>query len=110
MHPMAVDLSIVIPVYNEAPNLEELHEELTLALAPGEQAGRSYEIIFVDDGSRDGSFELLSAIHERDARHVRVARFRRNFGQTAAFAAGFELARGALERGLSDAGGWFGRA
>ena len=86
------DLSVVIPVYNEAPNLEALHQEFTAVLSG---VGRTYEIILVDDGSSDASFETLSKIHARDKR-VRVIRFRRNFGQTAAFAAGFAAARGAL--------------
>ncbi|MEZ5318586.1 MAG: glycosyltransferase family 2 protein [Vicinamibacterales bacterium] len=89
---MAPDLSVVIPVYNEAPNLETLHEEFTATL---EAWGRPYELILVDDGSRDESFEILSRLHARDPR-VRVIRFRRNFGQTAAFAAGFAAARGRL--------------
>jgi len=87
-----IDLSIVIPVYNEAPNLETLHRELTEAL---ETWGRSYEIILVDDGSTDESFERLERLQARDHR-VRVIQFRRNFGQTAAFAAGFAEARGRL--------------
>ena len=85
-------LSVVIPVYNEAPNLDQLHREFTDALAAW---GRSYELILVDDGSTDESFERLKAIQTRDAR-VRVIQFRRNFGQTAAFAAGFAYARGQL--------------
>lgn len=84
------ELSIVIPVYNEAPNLAELHKELAAALTG---AGRPYEILLVDDGSTDGSFEILRDLHARDP-HVRVIQFRRNFGQTAAFAAGFAAARG----------------
>ena len=86
------DLSIVIPVYNEAPNLEELHREITVAL---ERSGRPYEVLFVDDGSTDDSFDRLRRIHSRD-RRVRVIQFRRNFGQTAGFAAGFAEARGRL--------------
>lgn len=93
MQPMAIDLSVVIPVYNEAPNLEELHAELDAALSRGPYA---YEVIFVDDGSRDESHSILTTLHARDPRHVRVVRFRRNFGQTAAFAAGFALARGRI--------------
>jgi glycosyltransferase involved in cell wall biosynthesis len=89
---MGLDLSVVIPVYNEAPNLQELYRELTDTLA---RSGRSYEILFVDAGSTDASFELLAAIQAGDPR-VRVVRFRRNFGQTAAFSAGFALARGAV--------------
>lgn len=87
---MAPEVSIVIPVRNEAPNIPELHAELTRAL---EGSGRTYEILFIDDGSTDESFRLLAGIQERDSR-VRVIRFRRNFGQTAAFAAGFAHARG----------------
>lgn len=88
--PVTPELSVVIPVRNEAPNLEPLCRELAETL---DRSGRSYEIIFVDDGSTDGSFEILQAVHERDAR-VGVIQFRRNFGQTAAFAAGFAAARG----------------
>jgi glycosyltransferase involved in cell wall biosynthesis len=92
MGPPAVtpDLSVVIPVYNEAANLEPLCRELTETL---DRAGYSYEIIFVDDGSTDDSFEILQAQHKHDPR-VGVIQFRRNFGQTAAFAAGFAAARG----------------
>jgi glycosyltransferase involved in cell wall biosynthesis len=85
---MSPDLSVVIPVRNEAPALKELHREITQALA-----GRAYEIIVVDDGSTDESFELLARLQAADPR-LRVIRFRRNFGQTAAFAAGFDYARG----------------
>lgn len=84
------DLSIVIPLYNEAPNLPELHRELTAALT---KWGRSYEVLFVDDGSQDDTFHVAARLRENDP-HVRVVRFRRNFGQTAAFAAGFAYARG----------------
>jgi glycosyltransferase involved in cell wall biosynthesis len=87
---MAVDVSVVIPLRNEAPNVVELHRELTSVL---EAFGREYEIITIDDGSTDETFELLARIQARDSR-VRVIRFRRNFGQTAAFAAGFAHARG----------------
>jgi len=83
-------LSLVIPVFNEEGNLEMLHSRIHEALR--DLAG-SYAIIFVDDGSTDGSFEALRELHRRDD-HVIVIRFRRNFGQTAAFAAGFKRARG----------------
>jgi glycosyltransferase involved in cell wall biosynthesis len=86
------DISLVIPIYNEAANLDALHSEITEAFSSW---GRTYELILVDDGSRDGSFERLAAIHAADPR-VRVVQFRRNFGQTAAFAAGFAHARGRL--------------
>ena len=87
---MVPDLSVVIPLYNEEPNVAELHRELTAALGAW---GRPYELLFIDDGSVDGTFAALKALQEGDP-HVRVIAFRRNFGQTAAFAAGFEHARG----------------
>jgi glycosyltransferase involved in cell wall biosynthesis len=85
-----VELSVVIPVHNEADSLEELHRELRAAL---DAWGRPYEIIVVEDGSTDGSFAILARLQALDPR-LRVIRFRRNFGQTAAFAAGFAYARG----------------
>jgi glycosyltransferase involved in cell wall biosynthesis len=86
------DISVVIPVRNEAPALTELHRELTETLGAW---NRSYELIVIDDGSTDESFEILSRLQATDPR-LRVIRFRRNFGQTAAFAAGFDHARGRL--------------
>jgi len=86
------ELSIVIPIYNEAPSLRQLHAELTETLT---RWGRPYEILAVDDGSRDDSFAILAELQAVDP-HLRVIRFRRNFGQTAAFAAGFDHARGRL--------------
>jgi len=85
-----VELSVIIPIKNESPNLEALHLEVTAALGPW---GRPYEVIVVDDGSTDDSFTTLSRIQAADPRW-RVIRFRRNFGQTAAFSAGFAHARG----------------
>src|SRR5262245_54349859 len=90
--PMRPDLSIVIPIHDEAPTLDELYRELTEVLSAWP---RGYELIFVDDGSSDASFDILEKIHRRDGR-VRVIQFRRNFGQTAAFAAGFAEAQGRL--------------
>lgn len=89
---MQPELSIVIPVHNESPNIKPLYEELTQTL---ERYGRPYELLIVDDGSTDDSFEQLAALQARDPR-LRVIRFRRNFGQTAAFAAGIAHARGRL--------------
>jgi glycosyltransferase involved in cell wall biosynthesis len=86
------ELSVVVPVYNEEGNLAALHQELTSVLDP---FGKRYEVLFVDDGSTDASFALLSSIHHRDPR-VRVIRFRKNFGQTAALAAGFAEAKGGV--------------
>ena len=87
---MTRDLSIVIPLVDEAVNLEQLYRELTETLV---EFGRDYELLFIDDGSTDATFELLARFRASDAR-VRVIRFRRNFGQTAAFSAGFAHARG----------------
>jgi len=85
-----MDVSVVIPVFNERDNLRPLHVELTAAMA---RLGRRYEVLYVDDGSVDGTRDVLRRIHSEDAR-VRVLTFRRNFGQTAALAAGFHHARG----------------
>jgi glycosyltransferase involved in cell wall biosynthesis len=87
---MSPDLSIVIPIRNESPNIPELYRQMTESL---ERSGRSYEVLLVEDGSTDDSFERLAALQAADSR-LRVIRFRRNFGQTAAFAAGFAMARG----------------
>jgi glycosyltransferase involved in cell wall biosynthesis len=83
-------LSVVVPLYNEAENVTRFYERLKPCL---EKIDRPYEVILVDDGSSDGSFELLRGICEKDQR-VRAIRFRRNFGQTAAMAAGIDHARG----------------
>ena len=85
-----MDLSIVVPIYNEEENIPLLVETISAALA---DSRLDYELILVDDGSGDGSFPLLKGIAESDPR-VRVIRFRRNFGQTAAMAAGFDAATG----------------
>jgi glycosyltransferase involved in cell wall biosynthesis len=87
-----IDLSVVIPIYNESENLEPLCREFTEALNAW---GRPFEILLVDDGSNDGSFEILRRLQAADPR-LRVIQFRRNFGQTAAFAAGIAYARGRL--------------
>ncbi len=84
------ELSLVIPVYNEVENLRPLCDAIRKALDP---LGRAYEVVFVDDGSTDGSGELLRDLRRGDAR-LRVLRFDRNHGQTAAFDAGFKAARG----------------
>lgn len=89
---ITLDLSIVIPVYNESGALSGLHSELTSTLS---ELDRSYEIIAVNDGSSDDSLEVLRRLQQDDS-HLRIVNFRRNFGQTAAFAAGFDHARGAI--------------
>ncbi|MCG3211636.1 MAG: Dodecaprenyl-phosphate galacturonate synthase [Anaerolineae bacterium] len=85
-------LSIVLPIYNEVESIPHLLEELVPVL---DEIGHPFEILCVDDGSSDGSFDELVKLHQQDER-VRVVRFRRNFGQTAAFAAGFDRADGEL--------------
>lgn len=87
-----IDLSIAVPVFNEAENLPRLHEEIIAALAPEEL---SFEVLYVDDGSHDASPRVLQALARADSR-VRVIRLRKNCGQTAAFGAGFRAARGRL--------------
>ena len=89
---MTPELSIVIPIRNESPNIRPLYDELMAALGA---TGRSVEVIVIDDGSTDDSFAQLASLQAADPR-LRVIRFRRNFGQTAAFAAGFAFARGRL--------------
>src|SRR5262245_43380263 len=89
---MIPDLSVVIPIRNEAASLPELHREFSEVLTAW---GRPFELILIDDGSTDESFEIMARLQANDPR-VRVIRLRRNFGQTAAFAAGFDYARGRL--------------
>ncbi|MCB9883355.1 MAG: glycosyltransferase family 2 protein [Planctomycetes bacterium] len=83
-------LSVVVPIYDEEENLELLHGEIQAAL---DELPFASEVLYVDDGSRDRTPRILTSLHERDTR-VRVIRFRRNFGQTPALAAGFDHARG----------------
>jgi glycosyltransferase involved in cell wall biosynthesis len=85
-----MDVTLVVPIFNEAESIRLLHAELKKVL---DETGRSYEIVAVDDGSQDDSFAILKELHEQDP-HLKVIRFRRNFGQTAAFAAGFDYAQG----------------
>lgn len=89
-HEELLDLTVTVPIYNEAGSIPPLYQELKPVL---EELGLSYEILFVDDGSTDSSFEELKKIAEKDPL-VRVIRFRRNFGQTAAIDAGFTESRG----------------
>lgn len=88
----SLGLSIVIPVFNERDNVGRLSESILNAC---EATGISFEVIFVDDGSSDDTYEMLRDIHRRNPR-VLVIRLRRNYGQTAAMSAGFEHARGGV--------------
>lgn len=87
-----MDVSIIIPVFNERDNLEALHQEICEGLEGLEQ---DYEMLFIDDGSRDGSADVLMGLRAKDSR-VKVISFRKNFGQTAAISAGFDHAGGAV--------------
>lgn len=88
----SIDVSVVIPLFNEEDSLVELHGELTEVLS---RTDKSYEIIFVDDGSTDTSFDVLNQCFENDD-HVEVIKFRRNFGKAAALQAGIDIALGKL--------------
>jgi glycosyltransferase involved in cell wall biosynthesis len=85
-----VDLTIIIPVLNEVESLRPLVQEIVATL---DNEPIQYEVIFIDDGSNDGSYELMELLHQ-EYPQVGAIRFRRNFGQTAAFAAGFDFAQG----------------
>ncbi len=87
---MDIDLSVVIPVYNEETNIKILIPQVKSVL---DKIKKTYEIILVDDGSSDGTFKTLKKLAEQDP-NIKLIRFRRNFGQTAALSAGFDLARG----------------
>ncbi|MBK7826318.1 glycosyltransferase family 2 protein [Nannocystis sp.] len=86
------DLSVVIPVFNEVDSIDELHGQIVAAISA---MPRSYEILFVNDGSRDGSREKLNELAARDA-NVSVVHFRKNFGKSPALAAGFARVRGQI--------------
>jgi len=88
-----VKLSLIVPVYNEEENLPILFEAIRQALQP---LPHDWEVVFVDDGSQDGSLAALRILAEKDAAHVRVVILRRNFGQTAAIAAGIDHAVGEI--------------
>jgi glycosyltransferase involved in cell wall biosynthesis len=89
---MMEKVSIIVPIYNERKNLEPFVTALTQALEP---TGEDYEVLLIDDGSTDGSGPFLATLPARDPR-IRVIQFRRNFGQTAAMAAGFDYAEGSI--------------
>jgi undecaprenyl-phosphate 4-deoxy-4-formamido-L-arabinose transferase len=108
-------LSVIIPVYNEEENLKELGDRLLRTLST---MGRSFEIIFVDDGSNDNSWQLLSDLNREHPQEIRALQFNRNFGQHQAIFAGFQASRGRVmvtldaaepPRGDSPPGGQAGR-
>ncbi|MAE71591.1 MAG: glycosyltransferase [Gemmatimonadetes bacterium] len=86
-----MDLSVVVPLFDEEESIEDLHSEIHDALDP---LMLEWELIFVDDGSRDGSFEVLRALHDADPTRVRAISFRRNQGKAIALAEGFAVAEG----------------
>lgn len=86
----SIGLSVVVPIYNEEESIPQLYSSIQTAC---EKTMEMYEIIFIDDGSRDGSFQQLTTLYHDDP-SVKVIRFRKNYGQTAAMAAGFRAARG----------------
>ncbi len=85
-----LDISVILPVYNEEENIKEMHAEIDAVM---KEMGKTYEIIFINDGSNDLTLNRLIEIQDEDP-HTVVVEFRRNFGQTAAMSAGFNLARG----------------
>jgi len=85
-----IDVSVVVPLFNEEESLEELYKRVVKVLT---DAGYGFEVIFVDDGSRDNSFEVLKSLRNRDKR-VKIISFMRNYGKSAALAEGFRVARG----------------
>jgi glycosyltransferase involved in cell wall biosynthesis len=88
-----MDLSLVIPLYNEEANLPALFDAIRQALS---DAGKSWEVVFVDDGSTDSSLDILRKLATEEPQHVRVIVFRRNFGQTAAISAGLDFSVGEI--------------
>jgi glycosyltransferase involved in cell wall biosynthesis len=99
-------LSIIIPVYNEKDNIIELHDELLNALV---STGRTYEILFIDDGSRDGTYQALDSIRKVDD-SVKIIRFQKNFGKSAALSYGFSRAKGeaiiTMDGSMSECNGY----
>ena len=85
-----LDLSVVVPIYNEADNVERLYKSLEEVLS---KLDKNYEVLLIDDGSTDGTTDKLAEIHERNPKY-KVIQFRRNYGQTAAMSAGFDYSAG----------------
>ena len=86
-----MDISVIIPLYNEAESLPELNEWIARVMA---QHGFSYEVIYVDDGSTDNSWSVIKGLNEADAEHIKGVSFRRNYGKSPALNTGFRLAKG----------------
>jgi len=86
------EISVIVPIYNEAKNIKVLSSRLERTL---EKTGLSYEVLLIDDGSKDGSWEEMVKIHQKNNR-FRAIKLRRNFGQTAAMSAGFDYCRGGI--------------
>jgi len=84
------EISVVLPVFNEEKNLRQIHKEISQVMRSNYE---EWEIIFVDDGSTDTSYRVMKNIYEEDP-HVRIIKFKKNFGQSAALSAGFELSEG----------------
>ena len=91
MHHHGNDISVVIPVFNEEGSLKELHRQIRESLG---STGKRYEMIFIDDGSTDGSYRILRDLKRMDSRHIKIVRFRRNYGKSAALSVGFEKSSG----------------
>ncbi|MEE9164995.1 MAG: glycosyltransferase family 2 protein, partial [Nitrospinota bacterium] len=84
------DISVVIPIYNEAENIRELYDRLTASITP---ISPRYELIFIDDGSTDNSLNMLKDLRSKD-NNIRILKFTRNFGQQSAVLAGFKRCKG----------------
>ncbi|MCP2604921.1 glycosyltransferase family 2 protein [Candidatus Aminicenantes bacterium AH-873-B07] len=87
-----IEISIVVPFYNEEENIKELYNRLTQTL---KNLKKSYELIFIDDGSTDRTYQILNELYKKD-KHVNIVKLKKNFGQTAALAAGFDHANGEI--------------
>jgi glycosyltransferase involved in cell wall biosynthesis len=92
MREETIELSVIVPLYDEEDNVRQLHASISEVLS---RLGKPYEVIFIDDGSTDRTFEILCELKQKDP-HMKIVKFRINFGQTAAMLAGFDYARGRL--------------
>jgi len=85
-------ISIVVPFYNEEDNIEELYRRLTEVLT---SLGKTYELVFIDDGSTDSTYQIMMRLHQKD-KNVQIIKLKKNFGQTASLQAGFDFAQGEI--------------